>query len=142
MSGADLQNLLNEAAIFSARKEKTSIQTSDITDALDRIQLGLERKGTAKFSEKRMKTVAYHEAGHALLGALMDEYDVVNKISVVPRGESGGMTVFTPQEEIAQSGLYSKNYLEDRICVAMGGRIAEEIVNGKECVTSGASGDF
>lgn len=78
-----------------------------------------------------MKTVAYHEAGHALLGALMDEYDLVNKISVVPRGESGGMTVFTPQEDIAQSGLYSKNYLEDRICVAMGGRIAEEIINGK-----------
>lgn len=96
MSGADLQNLLNEAAIFSARKEKTTIQTSDISDALDRIQLGLERKGTAKFSEKRMKTVAYHEAGHALLGALMEEYDLVNKISVVPRGESGGMTVFTP----------------------------------------------
>jgi cell division protease FtsH len=100
MSGADLQNLLNEAAIFSARKEKFKIESDDIYDALDRIQLGLERKGTAKFSAKRMKTVAYHEAGHALLGALMEEYDLVNKISVVPRGQSGGMTVFTPQEEI------------------------------------------
>ena len=86
MSGADLQNLLNESAIFSARKEKLQIENEDIYDALDRIQLGLEKKSGIKYSDKGMRTIAYHEAGHALLGSLMDEYDLVNKISIVPRG--------------------------------------------------------
>ena len=86
--------------------------------------------------------MAYHEAGHALLGALMKEYDLVNKISIVPRGGAGGVTIFTPNEEAMESGMYSKEYLENRICVAMGGRIAEEIINGKDKVTTGASNDF
>lgn len=86
--------------------------------------------------------MSYHEAGHALLGALMEDYDVVNKISIVPRGPAGGVTVFTPNEEAMESGMYSKEYLENRICVAMGGRIAEEIINGKNKVTTGASNDF
>lgn len=86
--------------------------------------------------------MAYHEGGHALLGALMEEYDLVNKISIVPRGGAGGVTIFTPEEEAMESGMYSKQYLLNRICVAMGGRIAEEIVNGKNKVTTGASNDF
>lgn len=86
--------------------------------------------------------MAYHEGGHALLGCLMKEYDLVNKISIIPRGQSGGVTIFTPEEEAMNSGMYTKEYLENRICVGMGGRIAEEIVNGKENVTSGAQNDF
>ena len=72
----------------------------------------------------------------------MEEYDVVNKISIVPRGGAGGVTIFTPNEETMESGMYSREYLENRICVAMGGRIAEEIINGKNKVTTGASNDF
>ena len=86
--------------------------------------------------------VAYHEGGHALLGLLMDDYDSVNKISIVPRGPTGGVTIFTPNEESMESGMYTKEYLENKICVGMGGRIAEEIINGKNKVTSGAQNDF
>ena len=86
--------------------------------------------------------MAYHEAGHALLGAVMAEYDLVSKISIVPRGGTGGVTIFTPNEEAMNSGMYSKEYLENRICVGMGGRIAEELLNGKNKVTTGASNDF
>jgi len=103
--------------------------------------MGLEKKGS-NFSAQRKKIVAYHEAGHALLGAIMDDYDVVSKVSIVPRGNAGGLTHFTPNEEAAESGLYSRSYLRDRICVCMGGRIAEEIISGKDKVTSGASNDF
>ena len=141
MSGADLANVMNESAIFSARKNKEVIEESDIYDAIDRIQIGLEKQG-ADFSDDRQKLVSYHEAGHALLGALMEEYDLVNKITIVPRGGAGGVTIFTPNEEAMESGMYSKEYLENRICVALGGRIAEEIINGKDKVTTGASNDF
>merc|ERR1712178_571378 len=141
MSGADLANVLNEAAILTAREKKSEITATEIYNAIDRIQIGLEKKDGV-FSDERQKLVAYHEGGHALLGALMEEYDLVNKISIVPRGGAGGVTIFTPEEEAMESGMYSKNYLLNRICVAMGGRIAEEIINGKEQVTTGASNDF
>ena len=85
---------------------------------------------------------AVHEAGHALVGALMPEYDPVAKISIIPRGAAGGLTFFTPSEERLESGLYSRSYLENQLAVAMGGRVAEEIIFGKERVTTGASGDF
>lgn len=114
---------------------------NDISEAMDRIQIGLEKTG-GKFSEARQNLVAYHEAGHALLGAVMEDYDLVAKISIVPRGGTGGVTVFTPQEEAATTGMYPKDYLENRICVGMGGRIAEELINGKNKVTTGASNDF
>jgi cell division protease FtsH len=81
-------------------------------------------------SKESKRLVAYHESGHALLGALMEEYDLINKISIVPRGETGGVTIFSPNEEVMNSGLYSKEYLENRICVGLGGRIAEEIIYG------------
>lgn len=141
MSGADLANVLNEAAILGAREQKKEITETEIYNAIDRIQIGLEKKG-GTFSEERQKLVAYHEGGHALLGALMEEYDLVNKISIVPRGGAGGVTIFTPEEEAMESGMYSKSYLLNRICVAMGGRIAEEIINGKKKVTTGAQNDF
>jgi len=101
----------------------------------------MEKKGGV-FSDERQKLVSYHEAGHALLGAVMQEYDLVNAITIVPRGGAGGVTIFTPDEETMESGMYSKSYLLNRICVGMGGRIAEEIINGKNKVTTGASNDF
>merc|ERR1719401_1144064 len=103
--------------------------------------IGLEKKD-AVMSEKKRKLVAYHEAGHAILGALMNDFDVVAKISIVPRGPAGGVTIFVPSEERLNSGLYSKDFLENRMCVALGGRLAEEIINGKDNVTTGASNDF
>ena len=141
MNGAELANVMNEAAITTARNKKPEITPDDIYNAIERMQIGLEKKG-ADFSEQRQKLVSYHEAGHALLGALMKEYDIVNKISIVPRGGAGGVTIFTPNEEMMESGMYTKEYLLNRICVGMGGRIAEEIINGKSKVTTGASNDF
>merc|ERR1719327_1885909 len=103
--------------------------------------IGLEKKD-AVMTEAKQKLVAYHEAGHAILGALMSDFDVVTKISIVPRGPAGGVTQFMPSEERLTSGLYSKEFLENRMCVALGGRIAEELVSGADNVTTGASNDF
>ena len=141
MSGADLANLLNEGAIMAARKAKSEMDSDDIFNALERIALGLEKKD-AVMSEQKKKLVAYHEAGHAILGALMNDYDIVAKISIIPRGPAGGVTIFMPSEERLNSGLYSKEFLENRMCVALGGRLAEEIINGRANVTTGASNDF
>lgn len=140
-TGADLENLMNEAAILTARRELKEISMDEITDALERIIAGAEKKG-AVMSPKKKKLVAYHEAGHAVVGALMPEYDPVTKISIVPRGAAGGLTFFAPSEERLESGLYSKSYLMNQMAVAMGGRVAEELIFGAEDVTTGASGDF
>ena len=93
-------------------------------------------------SERRARLVAYHEAGHALVGALMPDYDPVQKISIIPRGNAGGLTFFTPSEERMESGLYSRAYLQNQMAVALGGRVAEEIVYGEDEVTTGASNDL
>lgn len=98
MSGADLENVLNEAAIYCARMQKDLIDMNDIQNAIEKLQIGLEKKDK-QFSDYRQRLVAYHEGGHALLGLLMKEYDLVNKISIVPRGQAGGVTIFTPEEE-------------------------------------------
>merc|ERR1712107_572481 len=98
--------------------------------------------GDAVMTEKKRRLVAYHEAGHAILGALMNDFDVVAKISIVPRGPAGGVTIFMPSEDRLNTGLYSKQFLENRMCVALGGRLAEEIINGADNVTTGASNDF
>eukprot|EP00892_Ulva_mutabilis_P006157 jgi/Ulvmu1/3913/UM018_0136.1 len=140
-TGADLQNLMNEAAIMAARRDLKEISKEEIADALERIVAGPEKKG-AVMSEKKKKLVAYHEAGHALVGALMPEYDPVTKISIVPRGAAGGLTFFAPSEERLESGLYSRNYLENQMAVALGGRIAEELIFGEDDITTGAGGDF
>merc|ERR1712151_1165601 len=134
-------NLLNEGAILAARKNASEIEQDDISSALERIQIGLEKKDGV-MSEKKRKLVAYHEAGHAILGALMNDFDVVAKISIVPGGPAGGVTIFMPSEDRLNTGLYSKQFLENRMCVALGGRLAEEIINGKDNVTTGASNDF
>jgi cell division protease FtsH len=140
-TGADLSNLLNEAAILAARRNLTEISMDEVNDAIDRVLAGPEKKDRV-MSEKRKSLVAYHEAGHALVGALMPDYDPVQKISIIPRGRAGGLTWFTPSEERLESGLYSRSYLQNQMAVALGGRIAEEIVFGEEEVTTGASNDL
>ncbi|KAK9827256.1 hypothetical protein WJX81_004169 [Elliptochloris bilobata] len=140
-TGADLQNLMNEAAILAARRNLKEISKDEISDALERIVAGPEKKG-AIVTEAKKRLVAYHESGHALVGALMPEYDPVTKISIVPRGQAGGLTFFAPSEERLESGLYSRSYLENQMAVALGGRVAEELIFGENDVTTGASGDF
>ena len=140
-TGADLSNLLNEAAILAARRNLTEISMDEVNDAIDRVLAGPEKKDRV-MSEKRKSLVAYHEAGHALVGALMPDYDPVQKISIIPRGAAGGLTWFTPSEERMDSGLYSRSYLQNQMAVALGGRIAEEIIFGDEEVTTGASNDL
>jgi len=140
-TGADLSNLLNEAAILAARRNLTEISMDEVNDAIDRVLAGPEKKDRV-MSEKRKELVAYHEAGHALVGALMPDYDPVQKISIIPRGRAGGLTWFTPSEDRMDSGLYSRSYLQNQMAVALGGRIAEEIIFGDEEVTTGASNDL
>jgi len=140
-TGADLSNLLNEAAILAARRNLTEISMDEVNDAIDRVLAGPEKKDRV-MSEKRKRLVAYHEAGHALVGALMPDYDPVQKISIIPRGRAGGLTWFTPSEDRMDSGLYSRSYLQNQMAVALGGRIAEEIIFGEEEVTTGASNDL
>ncbi|MEM6502458.1 MAG: ATP-dependent zinc metalloprotease FtsH3 [Cyanobacteria bacterium P01_C01_bin.89] len=140
-TGADLSNLLNEAAILAARRSLTEVSMDEINDAIDRVMAGPEKKDRV-MSHKRKELVAYHEAGHALVGALMPDYDPVQKISIIPRGRAGGLTWFTPSEERMESGLYSRSYLQNQMAVALGGRIAEEIIFGEEEVTTGASNDL
>jgi len=143
-SGAQLENLMNEAAISAARKGKSTIGWEEIDGAVDRIMVGLEKKGgTAMLSAKQNELVAYHEAGHAIVGALIPDYDQVQKISIIPRSNgAGGLTFFSPQESRLESGMYSKQYLESQLAVALGGRLAEELIYGEDFVTTGASNDI
>jgi cell division protease FtsH len=140
-TGADLANLLNEAAILAARNQLTEVSMDEVNDAIERVMAGPEKKDRV-MSEKRKRLVAYHEAGHALVGALMPDYDPVQKISIIPRGQAGGLTFFTPSEERMESGLYSRAYLQNQMAVALGGRVAEELVYGDDEVTTGASNDL
>ena len=140
-TGADLANLLNEAAILAARRDLSEVSNDEISDAIERVMAGPEKKDSV-MSDRRKRLVAYHEAGHALVGALMPDYDPVQKISIIPRGNAGGLTFFTPSEERMESGLYSRTYLQNQMAVALGGRVAEEIVYGEDEVTTGASNDL
>lgn len=143
-SGAQLENLMNEAAISAARLGKSTIGWEEIDSAVDRIMVGLEKNGgTATLSQRQNELVAYHEAGHALCGALIPDYDQVQKISIIPRSNgAGGLTFFSPQEARLESGMYSKQYLESQLAVALGGRLAEELIYGEDFVTTGASNDI
>jgi len=140
-TGADLSNLLNEAAILAARRNLTEISMDEVNDAIDRVLAGPEKKDRM-MSEKRKAVVAYHEAGHAVVGALMPDFDPVQKISIIPRGQAGGITWFTPSEDRLDSGLLSRSYLQNRMAMLLGGRVAEEIIFGEEEVTTGASSDL
>ena len=140
-SGASLENLMNEAAILTARNNATTISNYAILAALDRITLGAEKKNNNN-SQKMKEIVAVHEAGHAIVAAYKKNYDKVSRISIAPRGNAGGLTIFTPDEERITSGLLTRDYLESFIQVALGGRVAEEIIFGEDEVTTGASNDL
>ena len=139
-SGADLANLLNECAI-RAVKDGDGVITKEIAENVyQRIVVGA--KGDVKYSMRKKELVAYHEAGHAIVGVLMPNYDNVRKVSIMPRGAAGGVTFFQPTEDNADSPFYTKEYLYSQIMVALGGRVAEEIVYGPSRVTTGAASDY
>ncbi|NPA33245.1 MAG: ATP-dependent metallopeptidase FtsH/Yme1/Tma family protein [Aquificae bacterium] len=137
-TGADLENLLNEAALLAARKGKEAITMEEIEEALDRITMGLERKGM-KISPKEKEKIAIHEAGHALMGLISDDEDKVHKISIIPRGMALGVTQQLPIED---KHIYDKKDLMSKILVLLGGRAAEEVFFGKEGITTGAENDL
>jgi cell division protease FtsH len=139
-SGADLANLVNEAALFAARANKSKVTMEEMEKAKDKILMGSERRSMVmKDSEKKL--TAYHEAGHAIVGLNMplDAHDRVYKISIIPRGRALGVTVFLPEEDRYS---YTKERLEAQLCSLFGGRVAEELIFGKEKVTTGASNDI
>ncbi|MHC0062130.1 ATP-dependent zinc metalloprotease FtsH [Nostoc sp. UIC 10890] len=136
-TGADLANLLNEAAILTARRRKEAVTILEIDAAVDRVVAGME--GTALVDSKSKRLIAYHEVGHALVGTLLKDHDPVQKVTLIPRGQALGLTWFTPNEE---QGLISRSQLKARITATLGGRAAEEIVFGKPEVTTGASNDL
>jgi cell division protease FtsH len=140
-TGAELANLLNEAAILTARQEKIAIGNQQLEGALERITMGLSAAPLQDSAKKRL--IAYHEIGHALVAALTPHADRVDKVTLLPRsGGVGGFTRFWPDEEILDSGLVTKAYLNARLIVALGGRAAEMVVFGADEVTQGASGDI
>ena len=136
-SGADLANLLNEAAILTARRRKEAVTMAEIDDAVDRVVAGME--GTPLVDGKSKRLIAYHEVGHAIVGTLIKDHDPVQKVTLIPRGQAQGLTWFTPDEE---QGLVSRSQLIARIAGAMGGRAAEEEIFGYDEVTTGAGGDL
>merc|ERR1712183_1156733 len=141
-SGAQLENLMNEAAISAARLQKASIGWDEIDQAVDRLMVGMEKQGGNPESKAKLM-VAYHEAGHAVVGALVPDGDQVQKISIVPRSSgAGGLTFFAPQEGRLESGMYRSQYFESQLAVALGGRLAEEIVYGDDGTSTGASNDI
>ena len=136
-TGADLANLLNEAAILTARRRKEAITLLEIDDAVDRVVAGME--GTPLVDSKSKRLIAYHEIGHALIGTLLKDHDPVQKVTLIPRGQAQGLTWFTPNEE---QGLISRSQLKSRIAGALGGRAAEYVIFGSAEVTTGAGNDL
>ncbi len=137
-SGADLANLVNEAALFAARANKRLVEMDDFEKAKDKIMMGAERKSMV-MSEEEKKLTAYHEAGHAIVGLSVPSHDPVYKVSIIPRGRALGITMFLPLEDRYS---YSKERLESQIASLFGGRIAEELIFGSDNVTTGASNDI
>ncbi len=137
-SGADLANLVNEAALFAAKANKKHVDMEDFEKAKDKIMMGAERRSMV-MSEDEKKLTAYHEAGHAIVGRKVPEHDPVYKVTIIPRGRALGVTMFLPEEDRYS---HSKQRLLSSICSLFGGRIAEEIIFGKNAVTTGASNDI
>jgi cell division protease FtsH len=137
-SGADLANLVNEAALFAARANKNLVDMEEFERAKDKIMMGAERRSMV-MSEEEKKLTAYHEAGHAIVGRLMPSHDPVYKVTIIPRGRALGVTMFLPEEDRLS---YSKQLLESQISTLFGGRIAEELIFGADMVTTGASNDI
>ena len=137
-SGADLANLVNEAALFAARASKRLVSMEEFDKAKDKIMMGAERKSMV-MSEKEKRNTAYHEAGHAIVGRLMPDHDPVYKVTIIPRGRALGVTMFLPEEDRYSM---SRQGIRSQICSLFGGRIAEEMTLGAEHVTTGASNDI
>jgi cell division protease FtsH len=137
-SGADLANIVNEAALFAARGNKRLVDMDDFERAKDKIMMGVERKSMV-MSEEEKKLTAYHEAGHAIVGRLIQNHDPVYKVTIIPRGRALGVTMFLPEEDRLS---YSRQRLESQISTAFGGRIAEELIFGADKVTTGAANDI
>src|SRR5690606_4594780 len=135
LSGADLRNLVNEAALLAARREQTNVTQKDFMDALEKIMLGPER--SLILSEDERERIAYHESGHAILGLLVPGADPVNRVTIVPRGQALGVTYQRPESDRYN---YSEHYLRARIIGILGGRSAEEVVYGPR--TTGAENDI
>jgi cell division protease FtsH len=137
-SGADLANLINEAALFAARRNQRLVTMEELELAKDKIMMGAERKSMV-MNEKEKLNTAYHESGHAIIGRLMPEHDPVYKVSIIPRGRALGVTMFLPEED---KYSHSKRFLIGQICSLFGGRLAEELTLGFDGVTTGASNDI
>ena len=137
-SGADLANLINEAALFSARANRRLVSGEEFEKARDKVMMGTERRSMV-MSEKEKENTAFHEAGHAIIGRLMPEHDPIHKVSIIPRGRALGVTQFLPEED---KYSLSKLQLKSQLCSLFGGRIAEELIHGEEGVTTGASNDI
>ena len=137
-SGADLANIANEAAITAAREGHKSITNKDLTEAFERVAIGPERKSKV-MNEKERKITAYHEAGHAIVGHVLPDSDPVHKVTIIPRGQTGGVTWFLPPEDRSYKNIYE---LKDILARAMGGRVAEKIIFGTDAITTGASSDL
>ena len=137
-SGADLANLVNEAALFAARSGRRLVSMEEFEKAKDKIMMGAERKSMVMSEKERLNT-AYHEAGHAIVGRLSPEHDPVYKVSIIPRGRALGVTMFLPEEDRYS---LSRQSIISQICSLYGGRVAEEMTLGKEGVTTGASNDI
>lgn len=137
-SGADLANIANEAAITAAREGHKAISNNDVTEAFERVAIGPERKSKV-MNEKERKITAYHEAGHAIVGHVLPDSDPVHKVTIIPRGATGGVTWFLPPEDRSYKNIYE---LKDILARAMGGRVAEKIIFGKDAITTGASSDL
>ena len=131
---------MNECAIRAVRDGESVITNDIVENVYQRVVVGA--KGDVKFSLRKKELVAYHEAGHAIMGVLVPDYDMVRKVSIIPRGAAGGITFFQPNEENADSAMYTKEYLLSQIKVALGGRAAEQIIYGKDKITTGASSDY
>lgn len=134
--GADLENMVNEAAILAARRNKKTVNNHDLQEAIERVVLGPERKSRV-ISKAEQQITAYHEAGHAVIGYLLPSGDPVRKVTIIPRGMSGGSTLFVPEEDLS---YISRSKMKDQIVIALGGRAAEEIVFNE--ITTGASSDL
>ncbi|MBR0431345.1 ATP-dependent zinc metalloprotease FtsH [Candidatus Saccharibacteria bacterium] len=137
-SGADLSNIANEAAITAAREGHKAISNKDLTEAFERVAIGPERKSKV-LNEKEKKITAYHEAGHAVVGHVLPDSDPVHKVTIIPRGATGGVTWFLPPEDRSYKNIFE---LKDILARAMGGRVAEKLIFGKDAITTGASSDL
>jgi cell division protease FtsH len=137
-SGADLANMMNEAAIVAARRNAKKISNADLTEAFEKVAIGPERK-TKVMNEAEKKLTAYHEAGHAIVGHVLPDSDPVHKVTIIPRGGTGGVTWFLPPEDRSYTNVYE---FKDILARAMGGRVAEKLIYGDDGITTGAGSDL